>query len=103
MFIVVLALSTVWFTGFSKKNSADEESAALLEHETGGNNDTKASLGKSSYGSITMLNGQAADLEYEAEQLKKEQDRIKVVEKRLQAEGNWFTYGSRPTNPLRFI
>ena len=103
MFILLL-LSTALFTRPSKFSSTDEESASLLAHGERQADDKKASVGKSSYGSITITShGEGADLEYEAEQRKKDQEQIKVLEKRLEAEGNWFTYGSRPRTSLYLI
>lgn len=94
-------LSTVLFTKSSKTIGADEESASLLGHDKGESDDTQALVGISSYGTITIAaNGEAADLEYEAEQRKKDQERKERLEKRLQAEGNWFTYDSPPEVPL---
>ena len=99
--LVLVLLSTVLFTTSSKGTSADEESASLLKHREGKSDDTKASVGKSSYGSITITaDGQGADLEYEAEQQKKDEERMKALEKRLEAEGSWVQYGPRPENPL---
>ena len=94
--LILVVLCTVLFTRSSKRNGADEESASLLGHGKGESDDTTASNGKSSYGSITITaNGEGADLEYEARARKKRQERRKLLEKRLQAEGNWFTYDSR--------
>ena len=94
--LILILLSTILSTQMSKGNSADEESASLLGYANGDSNDTKTSNGKSSYGSITITaEGEAADLEYEAEDQRKHQERMQVVEKRLQAEGNWFTYDPR--------
>ena len=98
--LALVLLSTVLFTTSSKGIGADEESASLLKHGKGESNDTKASVGKSSYGSITITaDGQGADLEYEAEQRKKDQERMKGLEKRLEAEGSWVEYGPRPKKP----
>ena len=91
--LILVLLSTVLFTKSSKRTSADEEAASLLEPNNCGSNDTKASIGKTSYGSITITsNGEAADLEYEAKQRKKDKERSKMLEKRLEAGGNWLTY-----------
>lgn len=95
--LMLVLLSTVLFTNSSKKTGADEESVSLLKHSKGESDDTNTSTGKSSYGSITITaNGESADLEYEARERKKEQDRKQLLDKRLQANGNWFTYGSLP-------
>ena len=97
--LIFVLLSTVLFTTSSKGIGADEESASLLKHGKGESDDTKASVGKSSYRSITITaDGQGADLEYEAEQQKKDQERMKGLEKRLEAEGSWIGYGPRPKN-----
>ena len=101
--LIFVLLSTL-FTTSSKEIRADEESASLLKHGKGESNDIKASVGKSSYGSITITaDGQGADLEYEAEQRKKDEERMKGLEKRLEAEGSWVEYGSRPKNPLSHL
>ena len=95
--LILALLSTVLFTTSSKGINDDEESSSLLRHGKGESNDTKASVGKSSYGSITITaDGQGADLEYEAEQRKKDQEQMKGLEKRLEAEGSWVEYGPRP-------
>ena len=102
--LILVLLSTVLFTQSWKKIGADEEAASLLGPSEGESNDTKASTGKTSYGSITITtNGEAADLEYEAEQRKKDQERRKILEKRLEAGGNWFTYAPQPQTPLYHI
>lgn len=81
-------------------HSTDEESASLLTPSKRQADDKKASVGKSSYGSITIAShGEGADLEWEAEQRKKDHERMKVLEKRLEAEGNWYTCGPRPEIP----
>ena len=99
--LALVLLSTVLFTTSSKGIGADEESASLLKHGKGESVDTKASVGKSSYGSITITaDGQGADLEYEAEQRKKDQERMEGLEKRLEAEGSWVEYEPRPKSPL---
>ncbi|KAL9070382.1 MAG: hypothetical protein Q9161_004941 [Pseudevernia consocians] len=91
--LVLVLLSTVLFTKSFKRIGPDEESTSLLGRDKGESDDTQALVGTSSYGSITIAaNGEAADLEYEAEQRKKYQERKERLEKRLQAEGNWFTY-----------
>lgn len=91
--LILVLLSTALFTNYSKRIAADEESASLLGHRKGESDDTQASSGKSCYGSITITaNGEGADLEYEAEQRRKDRERKERLEKRLQAEGNWFTY-----------
>ena len=91
--LILVLLSTVLFYIPSKSSRADEESASLLGQDKSGSNDAKASTGKSGYGSITVTaDGEAADLEYEAEERRKTQERMEAMEKRLQAEGNWFTY-----------
>lgn len=93
--LVLVLLSTVLFTKSSKSVGADEESASLLGHDKGKPDETQAPTGKSSYGSITITsNGEAADLEYEAERREKDRKRRETLEKRLQAEKNWFTYGT---------
>ncbi len=99
--LIFVSLFTVFFTKSSKKTGTDEESASLLGHGKGESDSTNASpLGKTGYGSITITpDGEGADLEYEAELRKKHQDRLEVHEKKLQAEGNWFTYGLLPQNP----
>ena len=102
--LIFVLLSTVLFTTSSKGIGADEESASLLKHGKGESDDTKASVGKSSYGSITITaDGQGADLEYEAEQQKKDQERMKGLEKRLEAEGSWIGYGPRPKKLLSHL
>ena len=102
--LALILLPTVLFTTSSKGIGADEESASLLKHGKGESEDTKASVGKSSYGSITITaDGQGADLEYEAEQRKKDQERMKGLEKRLEAEGSWVEYVPCPKNPLSHI
>ena len=99
--LTLVLLSTALLTTSSKGISADEESASLLKHGKKESDDTKASVGKSSYGSITITaDGQGADLEYEAELRKKDQERMKGIEKRLEAGGSWVEYGPRPINPL---
>lgn len=102
--LILVLLSTALFTNYSKRIApvaADEESASLLGHRKGESDDTQASSGKSCYGSITITaNGEGADLEYEAEQRRKDRERKERLEKRLQAEGNWFTYGLPPEKPL---
>lgn len=91
--LILILLSTVLFTKSSKSVRADEESASLLGHGKGESHDTQASSGKSAYGTITITsNGEAADLEYEAEQRREDRERKELHEKRLQAKGNWFTY-----------
>ena len=98
--LVLVLLSTVLFTKSFKRIGPDEESTSLLGHDKGESDHTQALVGTSSYGSITIAaNGEAADLEYEAEQRKKYQERKERLEKRLQAEGNWFTYDS----PIEFL
>ncbi|KAL9133811.1 MAG: hypothetical protein Q9175_005012, partial [Cornicularia normoerica] len=90
--LILILLSTVLFTKYSKRIRADEESASLLGHVKGESDDKQISSGNPGYGSITITpNGEGADLEYEAEQRKKDQKRKELLEKRLQAEGNWFT------------
>ena len=102
--LILVLLPTVLFTTSSKKISADEEAASLIGPSNGVSNDAKSSIGKTSYGSITITNnGEAADLEFEAEQRKKDQERSKMLEKRLEAEGNWFTYAALPQTPLYLI
>lgn len=97
--LILGLLSTVLFITSSKGINGDEESSSLLRHGKGESDDTKASVGKSSYGSITITaDGQGADLEYEAEQRKKDQEQMKGLEKRLEAEGSWVEYGPRPEN-----
>ena len=92
--LILVLLPTVLFTTSSKSIGVDEESASLLKHGKGESDGTKGSVGKSSYGSITITaDGQGADLEYEAEQRKKDQERMEGLEKRLEAKGNWITYG----------
>ncbi|CAD6570642.1 MAG: hypothetical protein ASARMPREDX12_003784 [Alectoria sarmentosa] len=91
--LILVLLSTVLFTKSCQAISADEESASLLGHGKGELDGTQASSGNSGYGSIAISpNGEDSDLEYEAEQRKKDQGRKELLEKRLQAEGNWFTY-----------
>ncbi len=98
--LVLVLLSTILFTKSSKSIGADEESASLLGHDKGQSDDTQTPLGTSNYGSITITpNGEGADLEYEAEQRKKDEERRERLEKRLQGEGNWFTYGFPPWIP----
>lgn len=81
-------------------HGTDEESASLLTPSKRQADDKNASVGKSSYGSISITaHGEGADLEWEAEQRKKEHERMKVLEKRLEAEGNWYTCGPRPKTP----
>ena len=93
--LILVLLSTVLFTKSSKAIGADEESASLLGHGKGESVETQASTGQSGYGSITIApNGEAADLEYEAERREKDRKRKELLEKRLQAEKNWFTYGT---------
>ena len=93
--LILILLSTVLFTKSSKASGADEESASLLGPGIGKSDETQASTGKSGYGSITITaNGEAADLEYEAERREKDRKRREILEKRLQAEKNWFTYGT---------
>lgn len=92
--LILVLLSTVLFTKSSKMIDADEESASLLGQGKGESDVTQASIGKSAYGSITITsNGDGADLEYETERLEKDRKRKATLEKRLQAEKNWFTYG----------
>lgn len=101
--LILVLLSTVLFTESSKRIGADEESASLLGHDNGESDGTQASSGKSCYGSITVTaDGEGADLEYETEQQKKDRERKALLEKRLQAEGNWFTYGPSPGVPRYF-
>ena len=93
--LVLVLLSTVLFAKPSKRIGADEESASLLGHGKGESDDTQASNAKSKYGSITITpSGEAVDLEYEAQQQKEDQERKDLHEKRIQAQGNWFTYDS---------
>ena len=93
--LILVLLSTVLFSKSSKALGADEESASLLGPGKGKSYETQASTGKSGYGSITITaNGEAADLEYEAERREKDRKRREMLEKRLQAEKNWFTYGT---------
>ena len=94
--LTLVLLSTVIFTISSKGIGADEESASLLKHGKEESDDTKASVVESSYGSITITaDGQGADLEYEAESRKKDQERMEALGKRVEDEGNWFEYGPR--------
>ena len=93
--LILILLSTVLFAKSSKATGADEESASLLGSGKGTSHETQASTGKSGYGSITITaNGEAADLEYEAERREKDRKRREILKKRLQAEKNWFTYGT---------
>ena len=99
--LTLVLLSTALFTRRSKVHSTDEESASLLTPSKRQADDKKTSVGKSSYGSITITShGEGADLEWEAEQRKKEHERMKVLEKRLEAEGNWYRCGPRPEIPI---
>ena len=101
--LILVVLSTVFFTKSSKRIGADEESASLLGHDAGESDGTQASTGKSGYGSITITaDEEDAGLVYEAEQRKKDREKKALLEKRLQAEGNWFTYGHPPGTPLYF-
>lgn len=104
--LILVLLSTVWFTKSSKGIGADEESTSLLGHAKGESEVTQASIGKSAYGSITITSrGEGADLEYEAERREKDRKRKEMFEKRLQAEKNWITYGrslSLPHPPFTF-
>ena len=102
--LILLLLSTVLFAKSPKRIDADEESASLLGHGKRKADDTQALSGKSAYGSITITpSGEAADLEYEAEQRKKDQERKELLEKKIQAKGNWFTYGLPPGIPLHLV
>jgi hypothetical protein len=51
-------------------------------------------LSNATYGStaVEKSSSDGADLEFEAEDRKKEEERLKDIEKRLTANGNWFTY-----------
>ena len=92
--LILVLLSTALFTGSCKRSCTDEESASLLSSGEIDSDDKQDSIGKPGYGSITITpDGEGADLEYEAEQRKKEEKRKEMLEKRLQSEGNWFTYG----------
>ncbi|KAM0796010.1 hypothetical protein BDR22DRAFT_812779 [Usnea florida] len=91
--LILVLLSTSLFTGSCKRSCTDEESASLLRSGEIDSDDKQDSIGKPGYGSITITpDGEGADLEYEAEQRKKEEKRKEMLEKRLQSEGNWFTY-----------
>ena len=91
--LILVLLSTILFTGSCKRSHTDEESASLLRHGEIESDDKQDSIGKPGYGSITITpDGEGADLEYEAEQRKKDEKRKEMLEKRLQTEGNWFTY-----------
>lgn len=91
----IILLSTVLFTKSSKSIGADEESASLLGHGEANSDETQAPIGTSAYGSITITsNGEAADLEYEAERREKDRKRREILEKRLQNEKSWFAYGT---------
>lgn len=69
-----------------------DESAPLLPHE-----DQPAGpvdLSNSAYGSAATKTSYSdgAELEYEAEDLKEEEERKRVIENRLEANGNWVSY-----------
>ena len=91
--LILVLLSASLFTRSCKRSHTDEESASLLRHGEIESDDKQDSTGKPGYGSITIMpDGEGADLEYEAERRKKDEERKEKLEKRLQTEGNWFTY-----------
>ena len=91
--LMLILLSMSLFTTSCKRSHTDEESASLLRHGEIESDYKQDSIGKPGYGSITIMpDGEGADLEYEAERRKKDEERKEKLEKRLQTEGNWFTY-----------
>lgn len=69
-----------------------EEHTPLLINT--GQPDGHVGLSNAKYGStaVEKSSSDGADLEFEAEDRKKEEERIKDIKKRLTANGNWFTY-----------
>ena len=93
--LILVLFSTILVAKSSRRIDADEESAPLLGHGNAEPDVVQASGAKLGYGSITITpDGEGADLEWEAEQQKKDQENKARLEKRVQAEGNWFTYGT---------
>lgn len=78
------------FGTFSKvtPHTPSEEGAPLLSQM-----DRLVDIPNTAYGSAAhRTSSDGADLEYEAEELKKEEEQKRDIEKRLKANGNWFTY-----------
>ena len=89
--LVLVLLSTVLFTKSSKDTETDEESASLLGHSNKEPSGTHTPIGKPAYGSVTVSAEIDADTESEDEDLRNGREKKEMIEKRLQAEGNWFT------------
>ena len=73
------------------RDKRDEESTPLLRH-------TQDSMTNSKYGStVSIVAGATSSfeevaLDFEAQDLKKEQENLQHVEDRLKRDGNWWTY-----------
>lgn len=89
-------LAAYLFASFSKAaledhTSSDEKAPFLLQKDQPAE---PGDLSNSVYGSAATetFSSDGVDLEYEAEDVKKEEERKRDVQIRLKANGNWFTY-----------
>lgn len=89
--LVLVALPTLLFSKSSKPTSImDEENTSLLAHDNASSNGAQQPNGGPRYGSIAALPSGGADLEYEAERRKADEEQQQKFEKSLEASGNWF-------------
>ena len=91
--LILIALPTLLFSkSVGRTPSIDEESAALLGQNASSSQEPDKSDGTSRYGAIAAPPPSEANLEYEADRRKRDDEEKQKLDKRLQESGNWYRY-----------